>query len=229
MDQERISPLEGGYELSGFFPFWEQLTPEQQRRLAGLCTLRTFAAGENIYFHQFCNGGMYYVFSGAIRIYMMSAAGREATIYHRHAGQTGIILDFSDTPSENIIPVFQAEEETTLVYLSKTDMYKAARANIALQDRYMDVTAECVQEVVNSFFSFAFLPLRERLARVLLQKAAAGGTTVSATHESLASAVGTSREVATRALGRLEQEGVLRTGRKHIEILDPERLKEIAM
>ena len=228
MDQERISPLEGGYELSGFFPFWEQLTPEQQRRLAGLCTLRTFAAGENIYFHQFCNGGMYYVFSGAIRIYMMSAAGREATIYHRHAGQTGIILDFSDTPSENIIPVFQAEEETTLVYLSKTDMYKAARANIALQDRYMDVTAECVQEVVNSFFSFAFLPLRERLARVLLQKAAAGGTTVSATHESLASAVGTSREVATRALGRLEQEGVLRTGRKHIEILDPERLKEIA-
>ena len=229
MDQERISPLEGGYELSGFFPFWEQLTPEQQRRLAGLCTLRTFAAGENIYFHQFCNGGMYYVFSGAIRIYMMSAAGREATIYHRHAGQTGIILDFSETPSENIIPVFQAEEETTLVYLSKTDMYKAARANIALQDRYMDVTAECVQEVVNSFFSFAFLPLRERLARVLLQKAAAGGTTVSATHESLASAVGTSREVATRALGRLEQEGVLRTGRKHIEILDPERLKEIAM
>ena len=228
MDQERISPLEGGYELSGFFPFWEQLTPEQQRRLAGLCTLRTFAAGENIYFHQFCNGGMYYVFSGAIRIYMMSAAGREATIYHRHAGQTGIILDFSDTPSENIIPVFQAEEETTLVYLSKTDMYKAARANIALQDRYMDVTAECVQEVVNSFFSFAFLPLRERLARVLLQKAANGGTTVSATHESLASAVGTSREVATRALGRLEQEGVLRTGRKHIEILDPERLKEIA-
>ena len=228
MEQEHLSALEGGYDLSGFFPFWRRLTPEQQRRLAGYCTLRTFAAGENIYFHQFCNGGMYYVFSGAIRIYMMSAAGREATIYHRYAGQTGIILDFSETPSENIIPVFQAEEETTLVYLSKTDMYKAARANIALQDRYMDVTAECVQEVVNSFFSFAFLPLRERLARVLLQKAAAGGTTVSATHESLASAVGTSREVATRALGRLEQEGVLRTGRKHIEILDPERLKEIA-
>jgi CRP/FNR family transcriptional regulator len=229
MDQERISPLEGGYELSGFFPFWEQLTPEQQRRLAGLCTLRTFAAGENIYFHQFCNGGMYYVFSGAIRIYMMSAAGREATIYHRHAGQTGIILDFSETPSENIIPVFQAEEETTLVYLSKADMGKAVRVAAPIQELYMDVTAECVQEVVNSFFSFAFLPLRERLARVLLQKAAcAQSATVSATHESLAGAVGTSREVATRALGKLEAEGILRTGRKHIEILDMERLKEIA-
>lgn len=219
-----------GYDLSGFFPFWGQLTPEQQSRLAGYCTLRTFSAGENIYFHRFCNGGMYHVFSGAIRVYMMSAAGREATIYHRYPGQTGIILLLSEQKSENIIPVFQAEQDTALVYLSKSDLYKAARANAAVQELYMDVTAECVQEVVNSFFSFAFLPLRERLARVLLEKAnAVGGTTVSATHESLASAVGTSREVATRALGKLEQEGVLRTGRKHIEILDMDRLAEMAM
>ena len=220
---------EGEYDLSGFFPFWSRLTPEQQRKLAGYCTLRTFAAGENIYFHQFCNGGMYYVFSGAIRIYMISAAGREATIYHRYPGQIGIILEFSEQKQENIIPVFQAEEATTLVYLSKSDVYKAARLHVAVQELYMDMTAECVQEVVNSFFSFAFLPLRERLARVLVEKAAsAGSSTVSATHESLASAVGTSREVATRALGKLENEGVLRTGRKHIEILDMERLTEMA-
>ena len=228
MEQDILHASE--YDLSGFFPFWPRLTPEQQRKLAGYCTLRSFAAGENIYFHRFCNGGMYYVFSGAIRIYMISAAGREATIYHRYPGQTGIILEFSEQKTENIIPVFQAETDTTLVYLSKTDMYKAARVHVALQELYMDVTAECVQEVVNSFFSFAFLPLRERLARVLLEKVqSAGSTTVSATHESLASAVGTSREVATRSLGKLESEGVLRTGRKHIEILDLERLTEMAM
>lgn len=219
----------GDYDLSGFFPFWYKLTPEQQRKLAGCCTARAFSAGENIYFHQFCNGGMYHVFSGAIRIYMMSAAGREATIYHRYPGQTGIIVDFTEARPENIIPVFQAEEDTVLVYMSKPDIYKASRVYPMLQDVYMDVTAECVQEVVNSFFSFAFLPLRERLARVLLEKArSSDGRTVSATHESLASAVGTSREVATRALGKLESEGVLRTGRKHVEILDMERLKEIA-
>ena len=226
---EQIDLREGEYDLTGFFPFWQQLTPEQQRKLAGYCTQRAFAAGENIYFHRFCNGGMYYVVSGAIRIYMISAAGREATIYHRYAGQTGIILELSEQRTENIIPVFQAEEDTVLIYLAKSDMYKASRVHAALQERYMDVTAECVQEVVNSFFSFAFLPLRERLARVLLEKAAgAQSTTVSATHESLASAVGTSREVATRALGKLEAEGILRTGRKHIEILDMEKLAELA-
>ena len=221
--------LREGYDLAGFFPFWGQLTPEQQRRLALLCTLRTFAAGENIDFQRICSGGMYHVLQGAIRVYMISAAGREATIYHRYAGQTGSIPALSETRSENIIPVFQAETDTVLVSLSKSDMYKAARANTALQELYMDVTGECVQEVVNAFFSFAFLPLRERLARVLLEKArSAGSTTVFATHESLAGAVGTSREVATRALGKLENEGILRTGRKHIEILDMERLTELA-
>ena len=219
----------GDYDLSGFFPFWYKLTPEQQRRLSGCCTARAFAKGENIYFHRFCNGGIYHVFSGAIRIYMMSAAGREATIYHRYPGETGIIVDFTESRPENIIPVFQAEEDTVLVYMSKHDVYKASRVHPMMQDLYMDVTAECVQEVVNSFFSFAFLPLRERLARVLLEKArSSDGRTVAATHESLASAVGTSREVATRALGKLEAEGILKTGRKHIEILDMERLAEIA-
>ena len=44
----------------------------------------------------------------------------------------------------------------------------------------------------------------------------------------IASATGTSREVATRTLGRMEDEGILRTGRRQIEILDVERLEELA-
>ena len=55
-----------------------------------------------------------------------------------------------------------------------------------------------------------------------------GGRFVVATHEMIASATGTSREVATRTLGRMEDEGILRTGRRQIEILDVERLEELA-
>ena len=218
-------------DLSGFFPFWPRLTPEQQRKLAGYCTLRSFAAGENIYFHRFCNGGMYYVFSGAIRIYMISAAGREATIYHRYPGQTGIILEFSEQKPENIIPVFQAEEDSTLAYISKTDLYRATQENPDMQEMYLNVTAECIQEVVNTFFSFAFLPLQSRVARILLDRLRADGEgtrIVSATHEMLAAATGTSREVATRTLGKMQADGILRTGRGKVEILDLERLEALA-
>ena len=84
---------------------------------------------------------------------------------------------------------------------------------------------------MNTFFSFAFLPLQSRVARILLDRIRADesdGRVVSATHEMLASATGTSREVATRTLGKMQADGILRTGRGKVEILDMERLEELA-
>ena len=157
-----------------FFPFWSALTPEQQTRLAHYCKPREFHAGENIYFHQICNGGMYYVYEGAIRIYMISPSGHEATIYHRYKGQTGIILEMYENKPENIIPVFQAEQDSVLAYISKADLCIATQETPIIQSMYMNVTADCVQEVVNAFYGFAFLPLKSRVARILLERARAG-------------------------------------------------------
>ena len=227
----RSAPEDFSCNFARFFPFWYKLTPNQQKRLAGYCVLRQFSAGENIYFHQICNGGMYFVCEGAIRIYMISPHGREATIYHRYSGETGVVVPLYENKPENIIPVFQAEEESTLAYLSKQDVHKAMQEIPGMQDMYMDVTAECVQEVVNVFFSFAFLPLQSRVARILLERlkiAGDGKRVVSATHEMLASATGTSREVATRTLGKMQEEGILRTGRGQVEILDMEKLEALA-
>lgn len=224
-------PEEYECDYSLFFPFWPTLTPEQQTRLAHYCKPREFHAGENIYFHQICNGGMYYVYEGAIRIYMISPSGREATVYHRYKGQTGIILEMYESKPENIIPVFQAEEDSVLAYISKTDLCTATQETPMIQSMYMQVTADCVQEVVNEFYGFAFLPLKARVARILLEQMRFGrgdGRFVEVTHEMIASATGTSREVATRTLSRMQEEGVLRTGRRRVEILNLSKLEEMA-
>ena len=226
-----VVPEEYECDYSLFFPFWSTLAPEQQTHLANYCKPRKFFAGENIYFHQICNGGIYYVYEGAIRIYMMSSSGREATIYHRYKGQTGIILPMFESKPENIIPVFQAEEDSLLAYISKTDMYKATQESPDMQSLYMNVTADCVQEVVNEFYGFAFLPLKARVARILLEQIRFGrsdGCFIEVTHEMIANATGTSREVATRTLNRMQEEGLVRTGRRRVEILDLQKLKEIA-
>ena len=118
-DQGSRTPEGFRCDYARFFPFWYKLTPGQQKRLAGYCTLRQFRTGENIYFHQICNGGMYFVYDGAIRIYMISPHGREATIYHRYSGQTGIVIPLYESRPENIIPVFQAEEDSTATHIRR--------------------------------------------------------------------------------------------------------------
>lgn len=226
-----LIPEEYECDYSLFFPFWPVLTPEQQTRLAHYCKLSEFRAGDNIYFHQICNGGMYYVYEGAIRIYMISPSGREATIYHRYKGQTGIILEMYESRPENIIPVFQAEEDSVLAYISKANLCTATQETPMIQSMYMQVTADCVQEVVNEFYGFAFLPLKARVARILLEQMRFGpgnGPFAEVTHEMIANATGTSREVATRTLNRMQEAGVLRTGRRRVEILNLQKLEELA-
>jgi CRP/FNR family cyclic AMP-dependent transcriptional regulator len=74
----------------------------------------------------------------------------------------------------------------------------------------------------------AFATVRARVARHLLDLASEsqkGCEFVAAIgQQELAEAVGTVREVIVRALRELREEGLLRTGRAGIIILDPERL-----
>ena len=218
------------HDLARFFPFWYKLTPMQQRRLADTCTVRQYHAGEDILFHQICNGGLVFVYEGSIRAYMISPHGREATICRRVRGETGVVLPLNEHRAENVIPVFQAEEASLIAYIAKTDVYRAALEHPEMLDFYTEVTAACVQEIINSFFSFAFLPLQSRVAQILLArvKASGGELIINATHEMLAGATGTSREVATRTLGKMQSDGILRTGRGQVEILDLKKLEALA-
>ena len=74
----------------------------------------------------------------------------------------------------------------------------------------------------------AFASVRQRVARHLLDLASesqdGGALLVPIGQQGLADAVGTVREVVVRTLRELREAGVLRTGRRGIVVLDPERL-----
>ena len=69
----------------------------------------------------------------------------------------------------------------------------------------------------------AFRRVDQRLAsRLLLQR-----QPITTTHQMLADELGTTREVVSRTLETFQQSGMLRLGRKHIEILDRDALDRI--
>jgi CRP/FNR family transcriptional regulator len=76
-----------------------------------------------------------------------------------------------------------------------------------------------------------FEPIPVRVARQLLDLAVPttrGQAEVSVTHQRLADAVGTAREVITRVLGEFRQQGIVSTHSGHILILDRVQLARIA-
>ena len=75
----------------------------------------------------------------------------------------------------------------------------------------------------------AFKTVAGRLASLLLRLMKEQGTTIrGVTHQNLADDIGTHRETATQTLTKFRTMGLLDTGRKRIEILDPEGLLRVA-
>jgi CRP/FNR family transcriptional regulator len=88
-------------------------------------------------------------------------------------------------------------------------------------DRFSDIMWT-LQQVL--FFS-----VDRRIAGFLLREAdKSGGDVVKATHEQIATSIGSAREVVSRMLKRFADDGIIKLSRGSIEILDRESLEDIA-
>jgi CRP/FNR family transcriptional regulator len=89
-------------------------------------------------------------------------------------------------------------------------------------------TSARVAEYINEFEASSFGSIRGRLIRHLLDIGAEqqqGRRLVARlTQEELAGSIGTVREIVVRILRELRKEGLVRTGRGGVELLDPVRL-----
>ena len=73
----------------------------------------------------------------------------------------------------------------------------------------------------------ALSSVEERLARALL-RLAGQGRTVDATHESLATEIGSGRAVVSRQLASFARDGLIESERGHIVLTDPATLRALA-
>jgi CRP/FNR family transcriptional regulator len=178
--------------------------------------------------------GLYVIVEGALRAFKVGADGREQVIHVERAPATIAEVPVFD---EGLYPsTVAAEEETTVLFLDKRDVRRLCldRPQIALAALKLLATrlrrcAELVEE----------LSLREvgqRLAGFLLAEARAKGTRTGAgltvdlglTNQQIAARVGTVREVVSRTLARLQQDGLVRADGRRLVIPDESALAAYA-
>lgn len=167
------------------------------------------------------------ILSGMARVFMWSARGRQVTL--RYAGPSeliglGPLLAGVDVTSA------EAVSDTAAAILPLDGVRRLATANPALSWAITEQVAGWAAEAVRSLSDVAPLPMTARVAAHLLQVSMPTPIAVSAhiTHQRLADAVGTAREVVSRALGELRRGGVVETSPGQIVITDPTRLALIA-
>uniref|UniRef100_UPI003AF67DD1 Crp/Fnr family transcriptional regulator n=5 Tax=Thiolapillus sp. TaxID=2017437 RepID=UPI003AF67DD1 len=163
-----------------------------------------------------------FVLSGTGRVYKLGESGREITLYRVDAGEC-CILTLSCIISEKRFPAFAVSESDLEAILVPASVIQDWMDSIRSWRRFAwNLITARLGDVISLVEEVTFRRMDERLGFYLNQadKFPLGRKT-AITHQQIAAELGTSREVISRLLKDLEQQGIVELGRGWIRVLKP--------
>ncbi len=208
-------------------PYFSGLSPDEFDSLKGLLIEKTAERGEVVLFEDEPAEALFFVISGAVKLFKTSAEGKEQILSIVRPGES-----FNDVPLFDGGPNLTSAQAMTPVVLygirkGELDAILKKHPQIALN--IIKVLAERVRQMVSLVEDLSFKHVISRVAKILIDQAGDGtGPGPRLTHQEMAAMAGTAREVVARSLKVLEEEGAIRLERHRIVITDKEALKSMA-
>lgn len=168
------------------------------------------------------------VVRGLIRTYVTAPNGRTMTIRYSRPGALLGIATLFNAGAPRVHGNTTAVVDSRILMLNPATVRALAERDIRVTRVLLEEASGRAAEFIDELEASSFASLRQRLARNLLDLATeqqAGPRLVArASQEELAAAVGTVREVVVRILHDMRDQGLVRTSRGNVELLDPARL-----
>lgn len=168
--------------------------------------------------------GLYVIVSGAIRAFRESVEGREQVIHVERAGATiGEVPVFDN----GLYPsTASAESDTTILFIDKQDVRQLCLDYPQIALNALKVLASRLRKTAALVETLSLHEVDQRLAGLLLSEIYTRGIKTDSgtiielvlTHQQIASRIGTVREVVSRALNRLQNNGLIHIDGRRILI-----------
>ena len=210
------------------------LSETDLRALADRASLRSLARGEILFFEGDEGAGVYVIVEGSVRAFRESLEGREQVIHVETAGATiAEIPAFDDGPYPSTVA---GEEDSLLLFINKHDVRRLCLEHPQIALAALKVLATRVRRTAALVEQLSLFEVDQRLARLLLSEARARGKREGATvvveliltNQQIAARIGSVREVVSRALNRLQQNGLIAVDGRRITIADEAVLQSYA-
>ena len=215
--------------LSLNIPLFEGLSEQDLAGQEIMVRDQSFAAWQTVFSGQDTSRDVYFVLSGALVAVYWTRDGREVVFSRLTEGAyLGELAALTDRPrtlsvvarGPSRVLILHQSSFTALIDGNSVLRWRILRdlaARIAaLTDRCLELTTMSVEQRVHSYF-----------LRYAMERGGLGSGQVlrdAPTHAEIAASIGATREMVSRTLSRLTADGVIRSARQRIEILDPERL-----
>jgi CRP/FNR family transcriptional regulator, cyclic AMP receptor protein len=204
--------------------FLTGVNEEVLEEIASKCTEKVHLKGETIFTEGDPPRGLIVVREGAVKIFKLGDTGREQILEIEGPGRSVAELPLFDglpypascaTVADSVMLTVRVREFHEIL-----DRHPAVgKAIIASLSKRLRRMVMLVQEL-------SLKDVRGRLADLLIEMAGSGDAVeIPFSHQELAARIGTVREIVTRTLGRMAQEGVIRVEGHTIHLLNRDRLK----
>jgi len=160
------------------------------------------------------------VLSGTIKIYREDDDGGEFFMYHLQPGQACAISMICATKNQTSQIMAKVVEDADLIMVPLPLMDQWMMQHRSWYEFVIDTYRNRFEEVLDVVDNIAFKAMDERLSFYLMrQREAAASNELKISHQEIAADLHTSREVISRLLKKLEQQGALVLSRNQITFL----------
>lgn len=209
---------------------FQGLNEEELTRVVAIMGIREFKRNEVIFLEGDPGDCFYLVLTGEVRIFKVSADGREKTLA---LIGTGDFLGEMALIEEKVRSAGAgAVMKSKLGILHRDHFHQLIYQHPEIALKIIVQLAERLRRANQQIEGLAFKDVRERLVQFLLQlptqaEDGAGMIIRKVTHQEIANLIGSSRETVTRMLGQLQEEGLIRLDGRHIVIKKRDELEDL--
>ena len=183
--------------------------------------------GEQLFYPGRNPDGLLLLVSGRLRVSQTSDNGREIVLYRVEAGQSCVLTTACMLAEEAYGAEGVAETDIEAVRLPKAEFDRLASEEPAFRSFVFNAYSRRLIDLLRVIDDVAFGKMDVRLAQRLLALAGPEKT-IDATHQDLATELGTAREVISRILNDFQKRDLITSSRGRIVIKDTAGLGRLA-
>ncbi len=197
------------------FPFFES---KLRTAIAESGTYRDFSANQELIREDQFIRSFPIVISGLIKVCRTDEQGNELLLYYLRPGEvcTVSLICCMDRTRSKVKAL--TEEETTAILIPVELLDSWMTLFQTWKEYVMHSMQRRFDELLNTLDSIAFLKMDERLEKFFIDRYTSSGSMVfQGSHQDVAHALNSSREVISRLLKQMERKGMIRLSRGRID------------
>lgn len=215
-------------ELLRESPLLSGLTIQDSELLTTIIRHRSALKGEILFEEGEAATGFFLLRSGKVKVYKLSPEGKEHILHVVQPGQT-----FADAAifDEGVFPAFaEALTSSSLLFFPRGAFLDLLQSHPQLSINMIAGMSRYLRQFARHIEDLTFRDVPARLARYLQEEGGAQQVVVELpiSKSQLAANLGTTSESLSRSLRKLADDDILAVRGKTIEILDRERLSDLA-